>query len=77
MVAVDNLSEGTSFYFDGEGAAKSQYDEIIRFIRSSDMYDPDLYKNITLFFGGLNAYDIYYYAPPLLMHLPNWSIVSH
>lgn len=63
LAAVDNLSEGTSFYFDGEGTAKSQYDEIIRFIRSSDMYDPDLYKNITLFFGGLNAYDIYYYAP--------------
>ena len=63
LAAVDNLSEGTSFYFDGEGTAKSQYDEIIRFIRSSDMYDPDLYKNTTLFFGGLNAYDIYYYAP--------------
>ena len=63
LAAVDNLSEGTSFYFDGEGTAKSQYDEIIRFIRSSDMYDPDLYKNITLFFGGLNSYDIYYYAP--------------
>lgn len=63
LVAVDNLSEGTSFYFDGERTAKSQYDEIIRFIHSSDMYDPDLYKNITLFFGGLNAYDIYYYAP--------------
>ena len=63
LVAVDNLSEGTSFYFDGERTAKSQYHEIIRFIRSSDMYDPDLYKNITLFFGGLNSYDIYYYAP--------------
>jgi|GEM_PF-1547868 lipoprotein len=63
LVAVDNLSEGTSFYFDGEGTAKSQYDEIIRFIRSSDMYDPDLYKNITLFFGGLNCYNSYSYPP--------------
>ena len=63
LAAADNLSEGTSFYFDTEVEAKYQYDEIIRFIRSSDIYDPDLYKNITLFFGGLNAYDIYYYAP--------------
>ena len=53
----------TSLYFDAEATAKSQYDEIIRFIRSSDMHDPDLYKNITLFFGGLNCYNSYSYPP--------------
>lgn len=27
------------------------------------MHDPDLYKNITLFFGGLNCYNSYSYPP--------------